>query len=111
LGQSHDDEETEKLLVETMKNHRVDGMLISVAKNTSNYDHFDVLNELDIPLVFFDRIPNRNDIHFVACNMKNGMEEAINFLVKRGHKNIALINGPKTIIASKKDLRGTGCTG
>ena len=106
LGQSHDDEQTEKQLVETMKNHRVDGMLISVAKSTGNYDHFDMLRELDIPLVFFDRIPNRNDIHYVACNMKNGMEEAINFLVKRGHKNIALINGPKTIIASKERFEG-----
>src|SRR6266487_4144529 len=34
VGQSHDDQETEKQLVETMKNHRVDGILISVAKNT-----------------------------------------------------------------------------
>src|SRR6187551_507742 len=41
VGQSHDDQEREKQLVEAMKNHRVDGMLISVAKNTSNYDHFD----------------------------------------------------------------------
>lgn len=39
VGQSHDDQEREKQLVEAMKNHRVDGMLISVAKNTSSYEH------------------------------------------------------------------------
>lgn len=30
--------------------------------------------------------------------------DAINFLVKKGHRHIALINGPKTIIASKERL-------
>src|SRR5688572_1033062 len=72
VGQSHDDQEREKQLVEAMKNHRVDGMLISVAKNTSSYHHFDVLKEYNIPLVFFDRIPNRADIHYVASNLKSG---------------------------------------
>lgn len=106
VGQSHDDEETEKQLVETMKNHRVDGMLISVAKNTSNYDHFEMVQEYNIPLVFFDRIPRKPDIHYVACNVQGGMAEAIHFLVKRGHRNIALINGPKTVVASRERFEG-----
>src|SRR6266542_4493806 len=38
LGQSHDDEEREKQIAETMKNHRVDGLIISISKNTTNYD-------------------------------------------------------------------------
>jgi DNA-binding LacI/PurR family transcriptional regulator len=106
VGQSHDDQEREKQLVETMKNHRVDGMLVSVAKNTSNYEHFEMLKDYNIPLVFFDRIPEKSDIHYVACNLKSGMTDAINFLVKRGHRNIALINGPKTIIACKERFEG-----
>lgn len=106
FGQSHDDEETEKQLVETMKNHRVDGMLISVAKNTTNYEHFEMLKKYNIPVVFFDRIPKKSDIHYVACNLENGMSEAINFLINKGHKDIALINGPKTIVASKERQKG-----
>jgi LacI family transcriptional regulator len=105
VGQSHDDQQREKLLVETMKNHRVDGMLISVAKDTSSYEHFEMLKDYDIPLVFFDRIPDKADIYYVACNLESGMNAAINFLVKKGHRNIALINGPKTIIASKERLK------
>lgn len=106
VGQSHDDQEREKQLVEAMKNHRVDGMLISVAKNTSNYAHFDMLKDYEIPLVFFDRIPGKPDIHYVACNLETGMTAAVHFLIKNGHKNIALINGPKTIIASKERFEG-----
>jgi LacI family transcriptional regulator, repressor for deo operon, udp, cdd, tsx, nupC, and nupG len=89
-----------------MKNHRVDGILISVAKNTSKYEHFEMLQDHNIPLVFFDRIPLKTDIHYVACNVERGMEDAIKFLVKRGHRNIGLINGPKTIIASKERFEG-----
>jgi LacI family transcriptional regulator len=106
VGQSHDDQEREKQLVETMKNHRVDGMLISVAKNTSNYEHFDMLKDYNIPLVFFDRIPGKADIHYVISDLGNGITAAIKFLTKLGHRNIALINGPKTIIASKERLEG-----
>jgi LacI family transcriptional regulator len=63
-----------------------------------------MLRNYEIPLVFFDRIPKKQDIHYVACNLENGMSNAIHFLVKRGHRNIALINGPQTIIASKERL-------
>src|SRR6476646_8737940 len=55
VSQSHDNQVTEKQLVEKMKDHRVDGMLISVSKNTSNYEHFEMLEDYNIPVVFFDR--------------------------------------------------------
>jgi len=35
LGQSHDNADREKQIVETMKNHRVDGIIISISKNTT----------------------------------------------------------------------------
>jgi LacI family transcriptional regulator len=106
IGQSHDNEEREKNILDTMKNHRVDGMLISVSKNTTDYSHFDMLKDFNIPVVFFDRVPKMKDIHYVVCKMENGMIEAINFLVKRGHRNIGLINGPPTIMASGERLEG-----
>lgn len=106
VGQSHDDQAREKQLVEAMKNHRVDGMLISMAKDTSDYKHFDLLKDYNIPLVFFDRIPNKSDIHYVVSDLITGITEAVNFLIKFGHRNIALINGPRTIIASKERLEG-----
>jgi LacI family transcriptional regulator len=50
LGQSHDDVEKEKQLVEKMKMHRVDGMLVSISKNTNSYEHFDMLKKANIPV-------------------------------------------------------------
>ena len=78
LAQSHDDEELEKKLIDKMRKHRVDGLLISVGKNTSSYQHFEKLKQLDIPVVYFDRIPAMQNIHYVACNMETGTVAAVN---------------------------------
>ena len=106
LGQSHDSVEKEKQLIETMKKHRVDGLLISISKNTSNYEHFEALQRYNIPIVFFDRIPKIPNIHYVACNLINGTVQAINFLFKKGHRVIGMINGPEKLPATKERLDG-----
>jgi len=106
LGQSHDDVEKEKQLAEKMKMHRVDGMLISISKNTASYEHFDMLKKANIPVVFFDRIPKIQDIHYVACNMVSGTIQAVKFLLQKGHRVIGLLNGPESLFASKERQEG-----
>jgi LacI family repressor for deo operon, udp, cdd, tsx, nupC, and nupG len=106
LGQSHDDAEREKKIVESMKNHRVDGLIVSISKNTSNYNHFEALKKYNIPVVFFDRIPNMPNIHYVACNMASGTIQAINYLLKKGHRVIGMINGPEKLFASQERKLG-----
>lgn len=106
MGQSHDNVEKEKELIDTMKKHRVDGLLISMAKNTINYEHFEALQRYNIPVVFFDCVPKMPNIHYVACNMINGTIEAINFLFKKGHRIIGMINGPEKLPATKERLDG-----
>ncbi|WP_172954150.1 LacI family DNA-binding transcriptional regulator [Pedobacter ginsengisoli] len=106
LAQSHDDAEREKLLVEKMKTQRVDGLLVSVSKTTSTYEHFEIFKRLNIPVVFFDRIPPIKDIHYVASNLETGTYEAVNFLLKKGHRTIGMINGPNTLVASHERKEG-----
>ncbi|HEV7621486.1 MAG TPA: LacI family DNA-binding transcriptional regulator, partial [Flavisolibacter sp.] len=106
LGQSHDDEQREKQIVETMKNHRVDGLIVSLSKNTVDLAHFEMLKKFNIPIVFFDRIPNMPNIHYVACNMESGTVQAVNFLLKKGHRIIGMINGPQKLLASQQRLDG-----
>lgn len=106
MGQSHDSEEREKQIVETMKSHRVDGVIISISKNTVNYTHFESLKKYGIPVVYFDRIPKMQDIHYVACNMISGTVQAISFLIKNGHRVIGMINGPEKLFASQERKEG-----
>ncbi len=106
LAQSHDDEEKEKQLVEKMKNHRVDGLLVSVSKTTANFDHFELLKHYNIPVVFFDRVPPLKNIHYVACNIETGSIEAVTYLLQKGHRSIGLINGPAALSASGERREG-----
>ena len=104
IGQSLDNFDREKRIVENMKDHRVDGMLVSLSKDTATYDHFESLKKYNIPVVFFDRVPHKKDIHYVSCNLHSGMLQAITKLVEMGHKSIGLINGPAKLSATLQRL-------
>lgn len=104
IGQSLDSVEREERIVENMKDHRVDGILVSLAKDTSSYEHFEKLKKYNIPVVFFDRVPQKKEIHFVSCNLHSGMLQAISKFVEMGHKKIGLINGPAKMAATLQRL-------
>jgi len=104
LGQSLDDENRELKILQTFKKHRVDGILMSVGKNTNDFSFIDLLNESNIPIVFFDCVPNLENVHKVYSDLTTGMEEAIEAFHSRGHAKIALINGPKGLFASQQRI-------
>lgn len=106
LGQSLDDENRQSRILETLRKHRVDGIILSVAKNTSNFDFIDALRKSNIPIVFFDCVPDRDDVIRIVSDLKPGMMEAIDTFVSCGHNRIALINGPQTLLASRERLEG-----
>jgi len=95
IGQSHDDVEQEKQIVTAMKNQRVDGLVVSISKYTQNYDHLTGMGKYNIPIVFFDRVPDLPTVHKVSSDISSGTKQAIEFLIKKGHKRIGVINGPE----------------
>ncbi|MFD2743735.1 MULTISPECIES: LacI family DNA-binding transcriptional regulator [Sphingobacterium] len=105
LGQSLDDEHREQKIIKNFKRHRVDGILISLSKNTTDLSFIESLRQAKIPIVFFDRVPDRTDVSKVFSDLSTGMNEAIKAFANRGHQNIALINGPSAMIASEERLQ------
>jgi len=57
FGQSFEEPDREKQIVENMKNLRVDGILIAVTKYTEDQEQFDQLRKYNIPVV---TLGNRN---------------------------------------------------
>lgn len=106
FGQSHDSIKKEERIVNAIKRQRVDGLLISLSKETGSFKHFEALEKLNIPIVFFDRVPSSGKVHKVYCNLYTGMVEMIEWLFKNGRKKIAFINGPSEISASKERFDG-----
>lgn len=106
FGQSYDEPEREKKVVDAMKRQRVDGLIISLSKKTQNYEHLEALDKYGIPVVYFDRVPPLQKAHKVYCNMYKGTIDMVNWLFSRGYKRIALLNGPEKMQASKERLQG-----
>lgn len=106
IGQSRDDVEREKKLVDTMRKHRVDGLLVSLSKNTQNYEHFEALKKYGIPVVFFDRVPNLPEAYAVSCDLRDSSVKLVDWLVDHGHTRIGFIKGPETMMASQERLSG-----
>lgn len=106
FGQSFDDPEREKKVVEAMKKQRVDGLIISLSKQTQEYEHLLALDKYGIPVVYFDRVPPFANAHKVYCNLYKGTVDMVNWLFSRGYRRIAMINGPEKLPASKERLNG-----
>ncbi|PRD54833.1 LacI family DNA-binding transcriptional regulator [Sphingobacterium gobiense] len=102
MGQSHDDAARELKILQTFKKHRVDGILMSLGKNTEDLSFVEMLNDAEIPIVFFDCVPKIEGVNKVYSDLATGMREAIQAFASIGHQNIALINGPANLLASQE---------
>jgi DNA-binding LacI/PurR family transcriptional regulator len=106
IGQSHDDKEREKKIVDTMRRHRVDGILVSISKNTDTFEHFEDLKKHKIPVVFFDRVPDSDDVSKVFCSLKQSSVDMVDWLIGKGHKRIGFIKGPGSMSSADERLQG-----
>ncbi len=106
FGQSHDSIEKEKAVLKAMVNQRIDGLLISLSKETNRYEHLLALDKYNIPVVYFDRVAPFENVGKVFCSLEKGTTQMIDWLFKQGRRRIAFINGPDEIAASKERMAG-----
>ncbi|AZI26368.1 LacI family transcriptional regulator [Pedobacter sp. G11] len=107
VSQTLDDLETEIKSAETLFNRRVDGLIVAISKNTQRFDHLKRFEQMGIPLIYFARNPSFNpDCHKVLVNTFQGSFYATEFLIKRGHRNIAFLCGPQMITFTHDRFNG-----
>lgn len=106
FGQSYDDADKEREIVKAMRRQRVDGLIISLSKQTNRLDHLEALQDYGIPVVYFDRVPSTDKANKVYCNLYNATIDMVGWLFNQGHRRIAFINGPDKILASKERFNG-----
>jgi DNA-binding LacI/PurR family transcriptional regulator len=89
-----------------MLTKQVDGLLVSITKETKNFDHLAVFQRKGIPLVFFNRVCDDMDVPKVIVDDYDGAFRAIDHLIQRGRKRIAHLAGPSSLLISVKRLNG-----
>lgn len=85
---------------------RVSGVLASLSKNTTNYDHYKEIIDSDIPLVFFDRICIGLNTDRVVVDDYVGAYAAVEYLIQSGCKRIAFFSSPFHLEISKNRKNG-----
>jgi DNA-binding LacI/PurR family transcriptional regulator len=106
FSQSNETYETEVANTKVMLANQVDGILISITKETKNYDHLKVFERKGIPIVFFNRVCDDIIVPKVIVDDFEGAYNAVEHLIKSGKKRIAHLAGPPSLKISERRLNG-----
>jgi len=69
---------------------RVDGLIASLAFDTTSLEHFAIFNEKKIPVIFFDRVEKKSKNTAVVIDNYKAGYEATEHLIKQGCKRIVI---------------------
>jgi DNA-binding LacI/PurR family transcriptional regulator len=75
--------------VQALLSSRIEGLLVSLSKETRDFTHFKNLEKKNIPIVFFDRICGEMETDRVVVDDFNGAYMAVGHLAEIGCKRIA----------------------
>jgi LacI family transcriptional regulator len=106
LYQSNESKEYEEKGIETFLSARVDGILVSLAKGTHDFSHFEQTRKRGLPLVLFDRTNDELGIDSVVIDDHKGAFMATEHLINKGYRRIAHIAGPKHLRNFNERVKG-----
>ncbi|AWM32718.1 LacI family transcriptional regulator [Hymenobacter nivis] len=106
ICQSNEDVAHERKNIETLINAQVEGILVSLARTTRDFKHFDKAAKRDLPLVFFDRILEGRDVNAVLLDDREGAYQSTRHLLSQGCRRIAHFAGPQHLNIYKNRRQG-----
>ena len=106
VAQSKEKYENEVRICKAFHENKVCGIIVSQAKNTLKYDHFQKLISQGLPLVFFDRICTGVNASRVVVDDYMGAYAAVSHLIDTGCKHIAYYGTSLTMEIGKNRYNG-----
>ena len=98
--------ERESRICENFHRNKVCGVIVSQAKDTRNYEHYQRLIDAGIPLVFYDRICTGVNASRVVVDDYMGAYNAVSHLIETGCERIAFYGSPMQLEISKNRFNG-----
>lgn len=106
ITQSSESYEREVNDTQSLVENRVDGILISVAKETQRFAHLEHVIQQGIPIVFFDRYVEHIAADKVVVDDYQGAYDVVQHLIDKGAKHIAYLGMHKETSIGKSRLTG-----
>ncbi|CAN0411008.1 unnamed protein product, partial [Laminaria digitata] len=105
LSNTLDNLEKQDRLLQAMRGHQVDGLLLCPAEGSA-IETIETLKQWQMPFVLVARYIAGSDADYAGADNILGAEMAIDHLVEQGHKRIAFIGGAATSSARSDRLKG-----
>ncbi|MBX2945098.1 MAG: LacI family DNA-binding transcriptional regulator [Cyclobacteriaceae bacterium] len=93
ISQSQESFKKEIAGVNTMYNSRIDGLMVSLAYDTKDTEHFQALLTKNIPIIFFDRILEHAGCTSIVIDNHQAGYDATKHLLDQGCKRIVHLSG------------------
>lgn len=106
MGESFETYQRERELCEDFARNKVCGIIVSQAKDTTQYDHFERLLNSGIPIVFYDRICTGVDCSRVVVDDYMGAYTAVTHLIDTGCKRVAFYGTSMRLEIGKNRYNG-----
>jgi LacI family transcriptional regulator len=94
ISQSSESVDKERANATTFFNSRVDGLLVSLAYNTTSLSHFEPFFKKKTPLIFFDRVADHKDCTCILIDNQKAAYDATTHLISLGRRRIVHITAP-----------------
>lgn len=98
--------ELEKENLELCMQFSVDGILLSLSKETTDLEHIKALTNFDLPIVLFDRILPSDFLSTLTIDDRKVAHQAVELLIKKGHRKICGMFGYENLYISKERYQG-----
>jgi LacI family transcriptional regulator len=105
IYQTHENSETEMAFIQRLLSGRVDGILISISKETDDDQLFKEITK-EIPIIFFDRVFKDIDAVKITTDDYESTYNATLHLIDCGCKKIAYLMGLNNLETGKKRIDG-----
>lgn len=106
ICQSNESIEQEKANIKSLVSSQVDGLLISLSRETNHYEHLYELYDREIPFVLFDRVNEDIPVSKITFNDAGGAYQVTHHLLDTGCRRIMYVSGPEDLYISKKRKEG-----
>ncbi|HUR11148.1 MAG TPA: LacI family DNA-binding transcriptional regulator [Flavitalea sp.] len=106
IYQSNELSDFEAKGIETFLRFRVDGVLASISKHTTDFSHYQEIRRRGVPLVLFDRVSSELKVPSVVIDDFLGAFIATTHLIEQGCKRIAHIAGQQHVSIFHQRLLG-----
>lgn len=96
----------EKQLVQYCLNLSVDGVLLSVSKETTNLSHLSPLHDNEVPVVLLDRLIENESFSTVKIADQEAAFRATSYLIEKGHERIVGVFSDTKLSISTERIKG-----